>query len=89
MINDPILFRKQCSISNLASVFPKASSGSMLSLYSNAGGEHSDIIIVGEILFSMKYDENSGIFSVTIAKAKGIAAVNVKQQTSDPWVSPS
>ena len=84
VIKESVLFRKQCGFSNVTSVFSQASSGSMLSLYSNAGGENSDIIIVGEILFSMKYDENSGIFSVTIAKAKGIAAVNVKQQTSDP-----
>ena len=55
----------------------------MLSVYSMAGGEHN-LIITGEILFSIKHDTNSGIFSINIEKAKGIAAVNVKQQISDP-----
>ncbi|XP_057306004.1 uncharacterized protein LOC130644420 isoform X4 [Hydractinia symbiolongicarpus] len=63
-----------------------ASSGSVLSIYSMAGGEHGNIVISGEILFSIKHDVSSGIFSVTIVKAKGLAPVNTKQLTSDPYV---
>lgn len=56
----------------------------MLSIYSMAGGEHGNVVISGEILFSIKHDVSSGIFSVTIVKAKGLAPVNTKQLTSDP-----
>ena len=55
----------------------------MLSLYSEAGG-NSNVPISGEILFSLKHEEKSGIFSVKIEKAKDIAAVNTKHMTSDP-----
>ena len=49
-----------------------------------AGGEHGNLTITGEILFSVKYDELSGIFSINIEKAKGLAAVDTKKLTSDP-----
>lgn len=55
----------------------------MLSLYSNAGGD-GNLTVTGEILFSVKYDDLSGIFSVNIEKAKGLAAVDTKKMTSDP-----
>nr|XP_047128562.1 uncharacterized protein LOC100208668 isoform X4 [Hydra vulgaris] len=63
-----------------------ASSGSMLSIYSSQGGEQRNLIITGEILFSLKYDSLSGIFSVNIEKAKEIAAANSKLHSSDPYV---
>lgn len=58
----------------------------MLSLYSMAGGEHGSLTITGELLFSVKYDDLSGIFSISIEKAKGIAAVDAKKMTSEPYV---
>jgi len=56
----------------------------MLSLYSMAGGDHGNLTITGELLFSVKYDELSGIFSINIEKAKGLAAVDTKKMTSEP-----
>merc|ERR1712226_104886 len=55
-----------------------ASSGSMLSIYSNAGGHSGALIITGEILFAIKHDVNSNVFSIEFVKAKGIAAANAK-----------
>uniref|UniRef100_A0A7M5UU22 Uncharacterized protein n=1 Tax=Clytia hemisphaerica TaxID=252671 RepID=A0A7M5UU22_9CNID len=81
------------SLSNLsakkllnADTISLASTGSMLSLYSMAGGEHGNLTITGELLFSVKYDDLSGIFSINIEKAKGLAAVDAKKMTSDPYV---
>ena len=57
--------------------------GSMLSIYSDAGG-YGSVPISGEMLFSIKYDNIAGVFEVHVQKAKGIAAVNKKTRASDP-----
>eukprot|EP00112_Aurelia_sp_Birch-Aquarium-sp1_P021907 Seg60.3 transcript_id=Seg60.3/GoldUCD/mRNA.D3Y31 product="Synaptotagmin-like protein 4" protein_id=Seg60.3/GoldUCD/D3Y31 len=59
--------------------------GSMLSIYSDAGG-YGSVPISGEMLFSIQYDNMSGVFEIHVQKAKNIAAVNKKTRASDPYV---
>ena len=61
------------------------SSGSMLSIYSEAGGHSNNLTITGDILFSLTHDERSQLFEVHIERAKGIAAVDTKHGTSNPY----
>ncbi|XP_065056868.1 uncharacterized protein LOC135685055 isoform X2 [Rhopilema esculentum] len=65
--------------------FSLQSFGSMLSIYSDAGG-YGSVPVSGEILFSIQYDNIAGVFEVHVQKAKNIAAVNKKTRASDPYV---
>eukprot|EP00794_Sanderia_malayensis_P000447 gene447-1088_t len=59
--------------------------GSMMSIYSDAGG-YGSVPISGEMLFSIQYDNIAGVFEVYVGKAKNIAAANRKSHFSDPYV---
>lgn len=61
---------------------------SIMSYYSNAGGEvYGKYPVSGEILFGMKYDHQGQEFQIQVHQARDIAAVDKKHNISDPWVS--
>ncbi|XP_046848226.1 synaptotagmin-like protein 4 isoform X3 [Xenia sp. Carnegie-2017] len=60
---------------------------SIMSYYSNAGGEvYGKYPVSGEILFGMKYDHQGQEFQIQVHQARDIAAVDKKHNISDPYV---
>ena len=65
--------------------FSQGSRESIVSYYSNAGGEvYGKYPVSGEILFGIKYDPKIQEFQIQIHQARDITAVDKKSKTSDP-----
>jgi hypothetical protein len=65
--------------------FSQGSRESIVSYYSNAGGEvYGKYPVSGEVLFGIKYDPKIQEFQIQIHQARGITAVDKKSNTSDP-----
>ncbi|XP_078256306.1 synaptotagmin-like protein 2 isoform X2 [Rhinoraja longicauda] len=60
-------------------------SGSLLSLYSDAG-DFGDIPVQGAVRFKLQYEETKKEFQVQIMECQGLAAANIRKYTSDPYV---
>ncbi|XP_067840771.1 synaptotagmin-like protein 2 isoform X2 [Heptranchias perlo] len=60
-------------------------SGSLLSLYSDAG-DFGDVPIQGAIQFKLQYEETRKEFQIQVAQCQGLAAANMRKYTSDPYV---
>ncbi|XP_040180951.1 synaptotagmin-like protein 4 [Rana temporaria] len=59
--------------------------GSMMSIYSEAG-DFGNIIVTGEIVFSMKYDGKTQILSVVVKECRNLAHGDDVKRRSNPYV---
>uniref|UniRef100_UPI00398E6BC1 synaptotagmin-like protein 2 isoform X2 n=1 Tax=Pristiophorus japonicus TaxID=55135 RepID=UPI00398E6BC1 len=60
-------------------------SGSLLSLYSNAG-DFGEVPIQGTVQFKLQYEETKKEFQIQVIQCRGLAVANMKKYTSDPYV---
>lgn len=60
-------------------------SGSLLSLYSDAG-DFGDVPVQGAVQFKLQYEETKKEFQIQIMQCQGLAAANIRKYTSDPYV---
>ncbi|XP_051880646.1 synaptotagmin-like protein 1 isoform X2 [Pristis pectinata] len=60
-------------------------SGSLLSLYSDAG-DFGDVPVQGAVQFKLRYEEAKKEFQIHVEQCRGLAAANIRKYTSDPYV---
>ncbi|XP_078733407.1 synaptotagmin-like protein 2 isoform X3 [Lampetra fluviatilis] len=60
-------------------------SGSMMSLYSDAG-DYGNVDVKGEVNFALKYDDRRSELHVCVAQCRDLAAAVAKKGRSDPYV---
>ncbi|XP_056408075.1 LOW QUALITY PROTEIN: synaptotagmin-like protein 4 [Hyla sarda] len=71
--------------SSLRSGTSTSTLGSMMSLYSEAG-DFGNVIVTGEILFSMRYDGKTQILSVVVKECRNLAHGDEVKRRSNPYV---
>ena len=71
------------SVLSIPSLYSRASSGSVLSLYSSAGGRTNNTQITGEILLALKHTGEELV--VYVEKAKDLKSVDVRSGVSNPY----
>ncbi|PIN99451.1 Synaptotagmin-like protein 4 [Aquarana catesbeiana] len=59
--------------------------GSMMSIYSEAG-DYGNIIVTGEIVFSLKYDGKTQILSIVVKECRNLAYGDDAKRRSNPYV---
>ncbi|CAI9597562.1 unnamed protein product [Staurois parvus] len=59
--------------------------GSMMSIYSKAG-DFGNVIVTGEIIFSMKYDGKTQILSIVVKECRNLAYGDDAKRRSNPYV---
>ncbi|XP_048387910.1 synaptotagmin-like protein 2 isoform X2 [Stegostoma tigrinum] len=60
-------------------------SGSLLSLYSDAG-DFGEVPIQGAVQFKLHYEEAKKEFQIHVVQCRGLAVANMRKYTSDPYV---
>ncbi|XP_043112988.1 synaptotagmin-like protein 4 [Puntigrus tetrazona] len=63
----------------------RATLGSMMSVYSEAG-DYDHVEVSGEIFFSLSYDEPSQCLSIVVHECKGLAYADVAKKKCNPYV---
>ncbi|KAG9478160.1 hypothetical protein GDO78_013261 [Eleutherodactylus coqui] len=64
---------------------PQSTLGSMMSIYSEAG-DFGNVIVTGEIMFSMKYDGKTQILIVVVKECRNLAYGDDMKRRSNPYV---
>ncbi|XP_018419684.1 PREDICTED: synaptotagmin-like protein 4 [Nanorana parkeri] len=59
--------------------------GSMMSIYSEAG-DYGNVIVTGEIMFSLKYDGKTQILSIVVKECRNLAYGDDVKRRSNPYV---
>ncbi|XP_078068872.1 synaptotagmin-like protein 2 [Mustelus asterias] len=76
---------KQTDVSVGSNLQSSKLSGSLLSLYSDAG-DFGDVPIQGAVLFKLHYEEAKKEFQVQVMQCRGLAVANFRKYNSDPYV---
>ncbi|XP_044131048.1 synaptotagmin-like protein 4 [Bufo gargarizans] len=71
--------------SSLRSGTSTSTLGSMMSIYSEAG-DFGNVIVTGEIMFSMKYDGKTQILSIVVKECRNLAYGDDVKRRSNPYV---
>ncbi|XP_075690628.1 synaptotagmin-like protein 4 [Rhinoderma darwinii] len=71
--------------SSLRSGTSTSTLGSMMSIYSEAG-DFGNVIVTGEIMFSMKYDPKTQILSIVVKECRNLAYGDDLKRRSNPYV---
>ncbi|XP_040261280.1 synaptotagmin-like protein 4 [Bufo bufo] len=71
--------------SSLRSGTSTSTLGSMMSIYSEAG-DFGNVIVTGEIMFSMKYDGKTQIMSIVVKECRNLAYGDDVKRRSNPYV---
>ncbi|XP_069742965.1 synaptotagmin-like protein 1 isoform X5 [Narcine bancroftii] len=76
---------KQTDVQVGSNLISSKLSGSLQSLYSNAG-DFGDVPVQGAAQFKLQYDEAKKEFKIHVMQCQGLAAANARKYTSDPYV---
>ncbi|GCB60856.1 hypothetical protein scyTo_0004010 [Scyliorhinus torazame] len=76
---------KQTDVSIGSNLQSSKLSGSLLSLYSDAG-DFGDVPIQGAVQFKFHYEEAKKEFQIQVIQCRGLAVANIRKYTSDPYV---
>lgn len=76
---------KQTDVSVGSNLQSSKLSGSLLSLYSDAG-DFGDVPIQGTVQFKLHYEEAKKEFRVQVIQCRGLAVANIRKYSSDPYV---
>ncbi|XP_075042459.1 synaptotagmin-like protein 4 [Mixophyes fleayi] len=79
------IHRLTTSRSSLRSGTSTSTLGSMMSIYSEAG-DFGNVIVTGEIMFSLKYDGKAQILSIVVKQCRNLAHGDESKQRSNPYV---
>ncbi|KAG8552992.1 hypothetical protein GDO81_003208 [Engystomops pustulosus] len=79
------IHRMTTARSSLRSGTSTSTLGSMMSIYSEAG-DFGNVIVTGEIMFSMKYDGKTQILSVVVKECRNLAYADDVKHRSNPYV---
>ncbi|XP_068106065.1 synaptotagmin-like protein 4 isoform X2 [Hyperolius riggenbachi] len=71
--------------SSLRSGASTSTLGSMMSIYSEAG-DFGNVVVTGEIMFSMKYDPKTQILTVIVKECRNLAYGDKSRRKSNPYV---
>nr|DBA20381.1 TPA: hypothetical protein GDO54_017169 [Pyxicephalus adspersus] len=71
--------------SSLRSGASTSTLGSMMSIYSEAG-DFGNVIVTGEIMFSLKYDGRTQILSIVVKECRNLAYGDDVKRRSNPYV---
>ncbi|XP_069841875.1 synaptotagmin-like protein 4 [Dendropsophus ebraccatus] len=71
--------------SSLRSGTSTSTMGSMMSIYSEAG-DFGNVIVTGEIMFSMRYDGKTQILSIVVKECRNLAYGDDVKRRSNPYV---
>ncbi|XP_063794417.1 synaptotagmin-like protein 4 isoform X2 [Pseudophryne corroboree] len=79
------IHRLTTSRSSLRSGTSTSTLGSMMSIYSEAG-DYGNVIVTGEIMFSLKYDGKTQILSIGVKECRNLAHGDEAKRRSNPYV---
>ncbi|XP_063287958.1 synaptotagmin-like protein 4 [Pelobates fuscus] len=79
------IHRMTTSRSSLRSGTSTSTLGSMMSIYSEAG-DFGNVVITGEIMFSLKYDAKVQIFTIHVKECRNLAYGDDIKRRSNPYV---
>ncbi|KAM8952549.1 synaptotagmin-like protein 4 [Pelodytes ibericus] len=79
------IHRMTTARSSLRSGTSTSTLGSMISIYSEAG-DYGNVIVTGEIIFSLKYDAKTHLFSIHVKECRNLAYGDDLKRRSNPYV---
>ncbi|KAM9324894.1 synaptotagmin-like protein 4 [Gastrophryne carolinensis] len=79
------IHRLTTSRSSLRSGTSTSTLGSMMSIYSEAG-DFGNVIVTGEIMFSLKYDGKTQILTIVVRECRNLACGDSAKRRSHPYV---
>ncbi|KAM3867011.1 synaptotagmin-like protein 4 [Diretmus argenteus] len=84
-IDTLVNIHKKTVASSSSSLHSKSTSGSMMSIYSEAG-DYDSVDVSGDIVFSLSYDEHTQSLHVLIKECHDLAYGDASRQRSNPYV---
>ncbi|KAM5146012.1 synaptotagmin-like protein 4 isoform 1-T2 [Mantella aurantiaca] len=79
------IHRLTAARSSLRSGTSTSTLGSMMSIYSEAG-DFGNVVVTGEIMFSLKYDGKTQILSIFVKECRNLAYAEDAKRRSNPYV---
>ncbi|XP_069602171.1 synaptotagmin-like protein 4 isoform X1 [Ranitomeya imitator] len=79
------IHRLTAARSSLRSGTSTSTLGSMMSIYSEAG-DFGNVLVTGEVMFSMKYDGKTQILNVVVKECRNLAYGDDMKRRSNPYV---
>lgn len=79
------MHRKTARRTSMRSGASSTTLGSMMSIYSEAG-DYGDVVVTGEIIFSMNYEHRSQALTILIKECRSLAYADETKKRSNPYV---